>query len=310
MAGVSDGPFRRICQELGAGLTVSELASAKGLVMGLEPTREMIDFQGQLRPYAVQIFGACPETMGRAAAIVEEMKICDIIDINMGCPVSKVVKTGAGAALMKTPELAERIIKSVVKSVTLPVTVKCRIGWKAASSNLGDFVRMAVESGASGVTVHARTKEDGYSGKARWEALEGLQDICGKIPLIANGDIRSLEDIKKIHAISGCRGFMIGRGAVGKPWIFSELLGNNKNGGELSPTEKFGIFRKHLVEMLMEHGPKGVPLFRVHLFAYLRGHPFAAQIRRNLCYEMNPHVVLGEGEKFFNQDFADMRQKF
>ena len=329
MAGVADGPFRLVCQDLGAGLTISELASAKGIVLGVRPTMEMVEFSGQKRPYGVQIFGAHPETMARAAQIIESMNICDFIDINMGCPVSKVVKTGAGAALMKTPGLASEIISAVRKAVKVPVTVKCRIGWKKGQINVREFVKMAVDSGAAAVAVHARAKDDGYAGVADWKSMENLQSLCGKIPFISNGDIHSFDDLKKIHEISGCTGFMIGRGAVGSPWIFREIIeaGINKHFGagkaSLAPTNsanstfivenakpnesdqlvsnagKFEIYRNHLVEMLMEHGPKGVPLFRVHLFGYLRGHPNASQIRRSMCYERNPAVVLHAGKEFY-----------
>ncbi|MBF0547865.1 MAG: tRNA-dihydrouridine synthase family protein [Candidatus Riflebacteria bacterium] len=361
MAGVTDGPFRLFCSGFGAGLTVSELASSKALLLGNKTTIRMLRFSEQPRPFSVQIFGSNAEEMARAAKKVEEMEVCELIDINMGCPVSKVVKIGAGASLMKTPELASEIIKTVKKAVKLPVTVKCRIGWTESQINVRDFVKMVVDSGAEAVTVHARTREAGYSGIADWGKLKNMQDLCGKVPFIANGDIKSFEDIKKIHEISGAQGFMIGRGAIGNPWIFELIrLSNNscdsidiskvednlgvfaeqiapllnidtadpamvtepcgemrlakeensevKNAIEkelcfgkkyFPPEKKLEVFREHLLESLIEHGPKGVALFRVHLFAYLRGNRFASSFRREMCSERNPKKVIETGKRFF-----------
>jgi tRNA-dihydrouridine synthase B len=309
MAGVTDGPFRRLCAHLGAGLTVSELASSKGLMFQTRQTFDMIRFDGQPRPYAAQIFGADPQTMAQAAALVESLNVCDFIDLNMGCPVAKVVKTGAGSALMKNPELAGSILRAVKGAVRLPVTVKCRVGWSLKTVNVRDFARRMVDEGAAALTVHARTKEDGYIGTARWELLEGLQEVCGRVPLIANGDIHTAADLKKLHEISGCQGFMLGRGVVGRPWVFGDLL---KTAPVKTPLpsdfswrsaetgeQRFACFREHLRETLMDHGGRGVLLFRVHLFNYIRGHNNAAQLRRELCFERNPVTVLDVGRRFF-----------
>jgi len=296
MAGVADGPFRRICAQLGAGLTVSELVSARGLLNENGPTHDLISFTGQPRPYAVQIFGSDPATMAEAARRVEAMGVCDMIDINMGCPVAKVVKTGAGAALMRNPPLAASIIRSVRAAVRLPVTVKCRIGWCQSQINVKDFVKMAVAEGAAAVAVHARTKEAMYTGIADWRHLEGLADCCGKIPFIANGDLTDRAALERVREISGCAGFMIGRPAIGKPWIFSELLGEPVSN---DPAERHTIFRRHFIEAIMEHGSRGVPLFRVHLFAYLRNYPHAAAMRRRLCSEHDPAIVRDLGAEFY-----------
>lgn len=296
MAGVADGPFRLICSRLGAGLTVSELVSSRGLLNENGPTHDLIAFSGQPRPYAVQIFGSDPAAMAEAARRVEALGICDIIDINMGCPVAKVVKTGAGAALMRTPALAASIIRHVKAAVKLPVTVKCRIGWCQTQINVRDFVKMAVSEGAAAVAVHARTKEAMYTGIAAWEHLDGLADLCGRIPFIANGDLVDRAALKRIHEISGCSGFMIGRPTIGKPWLFSELL---RNPICETPESRHEIFHQHFTETLMEHGSHGVPLFRVHLFAYLRNHPRAASMRRRLCSEHDPAIVRDLGSEFY-----------
>ncbi len=297
MAGVTDGSFRLLCARLGAGFTVSELASAKAITMKSRQTIDMVRFQGQSRPYAVQLFGADPQLMARAAAFIEELQICDAIDLNMGCPVPKVVKTGAGSALMKTPELAARIIRSVKQAVKLPVTIKCRIGWSESSINVHDFVKTVIDAGAEAVTVHARTRQAGYSGTAQWHHLQGIKEICGQVPFIANGDISAPEHVKQLYELTGCDGFMIGRGCVGKPWLFSQLQGHEFY---LDRNIQWKIFRHHLVDMLMEHGPTAVPLFRVHLFGYLKSHANAARLRHALCNERNPDVVLQTGHEFFS----------
>ena len=298
MAGVTDGSFRLLCSRLGAGFTVSELASAKAITYKSRQTIDMVRFQAQARPYAVQLFGSEPEVMSRAATFIEELQICDVIDINMGCPVAKVVKTGAGSALMKTPELAAKIIKDVSAAVSLPVTVKFRIGWSESTINVKEFTRRVVDAGAKAVTIHARTRQAGYTGTAQWQHLEGIKDICGDIPFIANGDISMPQHLVELYNRTGCDGFMIGRGCVGKPWLFSQVLGHNLHEDRAL---QFRIFRHHLIDTIMEHGPAAVPLFRVHLFGYLKNHPHAAQIRHSLCYERNPDVIIETGRVFFSE---------
>lgn len=297
MAGVTDGSFRQLCARLGAGYSISELASCKALSMRSNQTIDMLKFDGKTGPYAVQIFGSEPDLMAESAAYIESLGICDIIDINMGCPVAKVVKTGAGSALMKTPELAADIIKSVSKAVKMPVTCKFRIGWTENSINVKDFASAVVEAGAKAITVHARTRQAMYTGPAQWQYLEGIKEISGSIPFFANGDIQKEEHIIELYERTGCDGFMIGRGCVGKPWLYAQLLGHTEL---LAPELRFPIFKHHLTDMLMEHGSSAVPLFRVHLFGYLRNHPNSAALRRNLCMERNPKVVMYTGKEFFN----------
>ena len=175
MAGVTDGSFRQLCARLGAGYSISELASCKALQMRSSQTLEMLKFEGNTGVYAVQIFGSDPDLMAEAAAYVESLKICNIIDINMGCPVSKVVKTGAGSALMKTPDIAAEIIKKVSKAVKIPVTCKFRIGWTENSINVKEFANAVIEAGAKAITVHARTRQAMYTGPAQWQYLEGIK---------------------------------------------------------------------------------------------------------------------------------------
>ncbi len=296
MAGVTDGSFRQLCARMGAGYSVSELASAKALSFKSPQTVDMIKFDGNTGPYAVQIFGSEPDLMAESAAYVESLGICDIIDINMGCPVAKVVKTGAGSALMKTPNLAAEIIKKVSAAVKLPVTCKFRIGWTENTINVKEFAAAMVEAGAKAITVHARTRQAMYTGPAQWQYLEGIKEIAKDIPFFANGDISCEEHVIELYERTGCDGFMIGRGCVGKPWLYSQLLGHEEL---LNPQLRFPIFRHHLIDMLMEHGSSAVQLFRVHLFGYLRNHPHSATLRRALCMERSPYIVMETGKKFF-----------
>lgn len=296
MAGVTDGTFRLLCSRLGAGFSISELASAKAITMQSRQTIDMVRFQAQARPYAVQIFGSDPNLMAEAASIIESLNICDIIDLNMGCPVAKVVKIGAGSALMKTPELASEIIQKVSKAVKIPVTCKFRLGWTESTINVKEFTQAVIEAGVKAITIHARTRQAMYTGKAQWDKFEGIKEICGKIPFFTNGDIEKSEDIIELFNKTSCDGFMIGRGAIGKPWVFSELLGYNI----FNNTNKLKIIKHQLFDMLMEHGPSGVPLFRVHLFGYLRNFPNAARIRHELCNERSPHNVISALESFYN----------
>lgn len=296
MAGVTDGCFRLLCSRLGAGFTVSELASAKAITMNSRQTLNLVRFQAQAKPYSVQLFGADPHTMAKAAAQIEELQICDIIDINMGCPVAKVVKSGAGSALMKTPPLAAEIIKEVSKAVSLPVTCKFRIGWTESTINVKEFAKTVVDAGAKAITIHARTRQAGYTGTAQWQHLEGIKEICGAVPFFANGDISSPEHVKELYSRTGCDGFMIGRGCIGKPWLYSQLLGYTRWS---DPQLQFKIFCNHLKDMLMEHGPTAVPLFRVHLFGYLKNHPHAAKFRHSMCTERDPNTIIDTGKTFF-----------
>lgn len=296
MAGVTDYSFRLLCSRLGAGLTVSELASAQAIVYQNRQTLQMIRSQALVRPYAVQLFGADHEMMLQAAKYVENMKICDMIDINMGCPVNKVVKTGAGAAMMKEPDNASKIVKKLADNISLPITVKCRLGWTEKTINAESFVEMMVDSGASAVTLHARTRQAGYSGKAQWQYFDKVAKLCKSVPFFVNGDISSVEDIEHIAKNCDCDGYMIGRSAVGKPWLFSELIGDTSF---LDAKTKFRIFKHHLVDMLMEQGSKAVPMFRVHLFEYIRNHPDAAKMRQVLSSERDPLEIIKTGEEFF-----------
>ena len=219
MAGVTDLAFRQICREHGAGLTVTEMASAKAMEYGDKKTPRLLRLAPGEHPASAQIFGSDPACMARSAKRALELSGCDIIDINMGCPAPKIVGNGDGSALMKSPDLAARIVAAVKQAVPVPVTVKFRMGWDAQSVNCVEFARLCEQAGADMVAVHGRTRSQQYSGTANWDIIRAVKEAVS-IPVAANGDVFAPQDVPRILAHTGADFVMIGRGSLGDPWIF------------------------------------------------------------------------------------------
>ena len=275
LAGYSDLAFRLLCREYGASLCFSEMISCHGLHFRQKNTLDMLKTSAAERPVAMQLFGAEPEVMAEAAAILSEHPI-DLIDINMGCPARKVIKKGAGCALMKDPALAAEIIRGVVKNSSVPVTVKFRSGWDHQSISAGDFARMAEDNGAAAVTVHARTWSDGFSGTADWRIISQVKQAVS-IPVIGNGDIQSHADGVRMLAETGCDGVMIGRAALGAPWIFSAEAPENP-----SLTFRLTALKRHLA-LIAKHQPDTPPSqIKNHAGRYFKGVVGGAEIRRQI----------------------------
>ncbi len=275
LAGYCNLPFRVLCLEYGAGLVYSEMISCHGLVYRQKKTFEMLKTAAEDHPVAMQLFGADPEIMGEAAAIVGETDT-DIIDINMGCPVKKVVKKGGGAALMKNPHLAARIIRSVVEKGGKPVTVKIRSGWNHERINGIDFARMAEDNGASALAVHGRTWSDGFGGQANWAYIARIKEKV-TIPVIGNGDITSRDEGWQRMEESGCDGVMIGRAAMGRPWIFED----NVDGNGLAV--RLRTLKRHL-ELIKTHADphRGAAALRSQAGRYFKGIPHGNKIREQI----------------------------
>jgi tRNA-dihydrouridine synthase B len=273
LAGYTDLPFRLLCREFGAGLCVSEMISCHGLSYRQLKTLAMLASSEEERPVSFQIFGAVPDIMGEAAAILSSSRP-DLIDINMGCPVKKVTKRGAGAALMANPSLAEEIILNVVRKSTVPVTVKIRAGVSLNELNGVEFARMAEAAGASAIAVHGRTWTQGFTGSSDRTIISRIKKAVS-IPVIGNGDILSYQDGMTMLAETGCDGVMIGRGALGNPWVFNES-GKPK---DLSGILKGVLRHMELIEQFLntEHT---LGLVKNHIGRYFKNHPGSAQLRK------------------------------
>ncbi|MGD9761163.1 MAG: tRNA dihydrouridine synthase DusB, partial [Candidatus Izemoplasmatales bacterium] len=223
MAGVTDLAYRLILKEFGAGLIYTEMISDKGLLFENKKTHNMIEIFDYEKPIALQIFGSEVETMVEAAKLIDRESNCDIIDINMGCPVPKVTKAGSGSKLMTTPDLAFDIVKSIVDNVKKPVSVKFRSGWDHNNKNAVEFAKLMEKAGVSLIAVHGRTRTDLYSGKADLDIIKAVKESV-KIPVIGNGDIKTPEDAEFMIKYTGCDGVMIGRGLLGNPWLIKQTI--------------------------------------------------------------------------------------
>lgn len=282
MAGVTDLPFRLLCKEQGAGLLCMEMVSAKAILYKNKNTQELMEIHPEEIPVSLQLFGSDPDIISEMAKQIEE-KPFSILDINMGCPVPKVVNNGEGSALMKNPRLIEEIISKTVKAIQKPVTIKIRKGFDEDHINAVEIAKIAEASGAAAIAVHGRTREQYYSGKADWDIIRQVKEAV-TIPVIGNGDIADGEAAKKILEQTGCDGLMIGRAVRGNPWIFREILGFLKD-GQIPPrpiaSEMKETIKRHAALQLKYKGEyTGIREMRKHLSWYTAGYPHSAKYRQ------------------------------
>ena len=286
MAGISNSAFRRIAKEMGAALVYAEMVSDKALVYKNQKTIDMLYMKEEERPIAQQIFGSDKESFVEAAKLIYEVMHPDIIDINMGCPVPKVAQRAqAGAALLKDVNKIKKIVKAVVESVPCPVTVKIRSGWDSEHINAVEVAKVCEEAGASAITIHPRTRSQGYSGKADWSIIKSVKEALS-IPVIGNGDIVDIYSAKRMLDETGCDLIMIGRGLLGNPWLIKEINSYLFDGTIISkPTnlEKIDMIFKHLDYLLDFESDKRASLeIRMHIGWYLKGIPNANSIKREI----------------------------
>jgi nifR3 family TIM-barrel protein len=279
MAGISDLPYRRLMKSFGAGLVFTEMVSANGLVRTGRKTRELLASSPDERPLGIQLFGDDPETMSRAATLVRNDG--DLLDLNLGCPVPKVVRTGAGSALLRDPQRVGEIVAAVRRVFNGPLTVKLRSGWDAGSVNFLEVARIAAAAGADAIILHPRTRAQGFGGRADWEHIRRLKDAV-PVPVIGSGDIFSAADAVAMLEQTGCDGLMIGRGGYGNPWLIRDILARLAGGEAPSPTpsERRQVARRH-IDLYLESFPesRAVREMRKHLAWYARGLPAAARFR-------------------------------
>ncbi len=286
MAGVSEPPFRQICRRHGADVLMTEFLAAEAIRRGIRRTLEGCEFEPGERPIGIQIYGADPAAMARAAAIVTETYEPDFIDINFGCPVKKVVQRNGGSGCLRDLDLVERIIRAVAAATHLPVTVKTRSGWSEEQRRPLEIALRMQDAGARAFTLHARTRTQMFSGKANWDEIAGVVEALD-IPVIGNGDIQTGADVVAMQRHTGCAGIMIGRGSFGNPWIFRDgraLLRGDPVPARPDAAERFATALEHAILALRLQGDtrKTVVEFRKHLGWYTRGLPGAANLRERL----------------------------
>lgn len=284
MAGVTDLPFRLLCREQGAGLVCMEMVSAKAVAFHNRNTEKLMQIDPKEHPVSLQLFGSDPEIISETAKAIEERPF-DILDLNMGCPVPKIVGNGEGSALMRDPELAEQIISRTVKAIQKPVTVKIRKGFDEEHINAVELARIAEASGAAAVAVHGRTREQYYSGNADWEIIRQVKEAVG-IPVIGNGDVDSPQKAEAMFRETGCDGIMIGRAARGNPWIFRRILvylakGTEEDKPSIEEVQKM-MLRHARMQTDYKGDYTGIREMRKHISWYTAGYPHSAKLRAQI----------------------------
>jgi tRNA-dihydrouridine synthase B len=293
LSGVADSSFRSLCRSMGAAIVFTEMISADGLLQRNSRTLDYLFFREIERPIGFQLFGSEPDILARAVEIVEQYQP-DFIDLNFGCPVKKVVKRGAGAALLKDMAKLEKIAKEVVKHASKPVFAKIRKGWDEKHTNAVEVAKILEQCGVNAITIHPRTQVQGYRGRSDWQTIKLVKESVS-IPVIGNGDIRSAEDARRMIDETGCDLVMIGRGSLGNPWIFREANYFLQTRKKLPPPaleQKLKVILNHLEDIILIKGEKkGVQELRKHLGWYIKGLPNSARIRAELYRLKNKEEI-------------------
>ena len=300
LAGITDNPFRAICKECGADVVVSEMISVDGLLYNRDRSLEYANFEESQRPFGLQLFGSDPKIFKKALKIALT-KNPDFIDINMGCPVKKVIKRGAGSALMTTPDIAAKIVcetKNILSPLNIPLSVKFRSGWDLNSINSLDFGIKMQKAGADMICLHPRTRGQMFSGKSNWDLIAELKREV-TIPVIGNGDIITINDMIAMYEQTGCDSVMIGRGVMGRPWLFKQIKNYLDTGNitQITTMEKLEIIRRHMELMIFHKGEKqAVYEMRTHFSHYTKGLRGGAQVRNsiNKLFDVDKILLLVE----------------
>jgi tRNA-dihydrouridine synthase B len=300
MAGFTEPIFRGLCREHGAAFVVTELVSSEGLIRGSERTNRYLEYEESERPLGMQIFGGDPAAMEGGAAVLSALRP-DFIDINMGCPVPKVVTREAGAALLRNKPLLADLARAVVRGSTVPVTAKIRSGWDRDSADIERIGEILEGAGIAGIAIHARTRSERFEGRANWNDIRRLRAAVG-IPVIGNGDVRTADDALRMIEETGCDGVLVGRGAVGNPWIFREAHALLEEGRRIPRPTRYqavGLAIEHLRRSVARKGlPRGLVEMRKTLAGYVRGIPNAARVRPLLFAENDVHRVISILEEY------------
>ena len=304
MAGISNTSYRKIIKEMGAGLIYAEMVSDKAISFGNEKTLDLLKMDDYERPIAQQVFGSDKESFVSAAKKIVEEQHPDILDINMGCPVPKIaISSQAGSALLKDPNKIYEIVKAVVEAVDIPVTVKMRLGWDNNNINCIEVGKLVEKAGAKAIALHARTRSQGYSGKADWSYIKVLKEAVN-IPVIGNGDVLTCYDAKRMLDETGCDAVMIGRGVLGNPWLIRDCVNYLEKGEEpivVSPKEKIEMLKRHFDMLVQDKNEKSAVLeIRTHALWYIKGLPGSASIKNQICSTKNKEEMFDILDNYIN----------